>query len=83
MITPAGLDHGKDEPCQRLERRTQQRTLEYEETREKKREEGIEDDLEKKPPKGYKPKGSKMIAGMPRRHPEITEKQENKERKTA
>ena len=52
----------------------QQKTLEYEETREKKREEGIEDDLEKKPPKGYKPNGSKTIAGMPRRHPENTEK---------
>jgi len=56
----------------------QQKTLEYEETREKKREEGIEDDLEKKPPKGYEPKGSKMIAGMPRRHPEKTERQEIK-----
>ena len=58
----------------RTRKAEQQKTLEYEDSREKKREEGIEDDLEKKPPKGYKPKGSKTIAGMPRRHPEITEK---------
>ena len=63
----------------RTRKAEQQKTLEYEDSREKKREEGIEDDLEKKPPKGYKPKGSKMIAGMPRRHPEKkTEKQEIK-----